>query len=347
MNKHYQTIIAKIERLDSAPCYRFARRLLDLAKHGHLKVEMPCLTDIYGGSLTSTRRALNEMQRASIIYYRLIDDAVCLIDFVDCPALSVWQHTRAAIQTTPIEEEKVTLDDKKIAPDNQKNRVQDVIFSRGDEHSGDDGIGMVLVGRYDQYLNPDQDQDLPIPTYQYHTNTAVTSARANGYHAATLEIEPHTPFQRTALSPSCDAPLSVADDAERIVALLTDEDIGVTVANARRVSRMHTLAFVVKQVATWWDNSALGPGALFKNRLLNAKQYPPGAFSEAFQASECYDRHYPLRGEARERWRLWVQHRDHIEHMAGLENLVDWVNALPPALRRTLEQLPVPTGGDA
>jgi len=116
-------------------------------------------------------------------------------------------------------------------------------------------------------------------------------------------------------------------------------------ANARRASKMHTFAFVVKQVATWWDTSELGAGALFKNRLLNPKQYPPGAFSEAFLASECYAKYYPLRGDEREQWRLWMKHRDHIDQVAGLEDLAAWADALPPALRRTLEQLPVPTGG--
>lgn len=124
--------------------------------------------------------------------------------------------------------------------------------------------------------------------------------------------------------------------------LLTDPDIALMPENALRCAKLHTPAWVVRQVAAWWlarDELAVNVLAW---RLLNPGKSQAGPASPAFLASELYARHYPLSKADAVKWEDW-QNNGHMADILVEGAPIDPRPGWPPGVAELVEKLPAPT----
>lgn len=171
------------------------------------------------------------------------------------------------------------------------------------------------------------------------------------------------PLQATAAPPLPEHPPTPPGPAtvaeyDRSVALLTDDDVGMSKANAARFAEHYSYPWIVAHVADWWEDwqtgAVVGVGALY-NRI--RAEWAIVGVSDVFLRSDLYARHYPLPPDRLAEWAAWrssacameaLLQKGYDEDFAlGLVSQHEpppWLDELPPDVRALLDALPVPTG---
>ena len=110
--------------------------------------------------------------------------------------------------------------------------------------------------------------------------------------------------------------------------------------NALRCAKLHTPAWLVKQVAAWWLKRDELPVNVLAWRLLNPGKSQAGPAGAAFLASDLYARHYPLDARQLARWHSFQRWADYADVIGGTpgDPRPDW----PPGVAELVEKLPEP-----
>lgn len=145
---------------------------------------------------------------------------------------------------------------------------------------------------------------------------------------------------------------------DRSVALLTDDDVGMSKANAARFAERYSFPWLVAHVADWWEDwqtgAVNGVGALY-NRI--RAEWSIVGVSDVFLRSDLYRRHYPLPPDRLAEWAAWRSSAAQLDALlqkgydedfalglVGAHEPPAWLDELPPDVRALLDALPVPTG---
>lgn len=120
--------------------------------------------------------------------------------------------------------------------------------------------------------------------------------------------------------------ISLTSNQQAAYNLLVDKEIGVNAKSALDLCQKHTLLWVARQTATYWqqlkDNAVRGPGALVK-RLTPGSGFGPEAITDDFRQSDVYRRHglgaLFTEAETAERRAAYVAPEDYVQRRSSYQ----------------------------